>query len=218
MLAVELGHLGVAEDHVVGPLSEHVEGRLAVVRDSDLIAVLLERLGQGGGEVDLVVDDQDGLTGDRRQRRGRGGLRGGRRARDHGQLEAEGGPVSDLAFDRDGAVVLLERAPTEREAEPGPLTLGLRREEGLEDPPLNLEGNPGPAVRDLERDSGGLALEPGREHEPPRCFDRTHGLNGVGDQIHDDLLHLVTVGPRGRHVVRQVQHDVDVAGAQIVAE
>src|SRR6266478_6707936 len=31
VLAVELGHLGVAEDHVVGPLPEHLEGRLAAV-------------------------------------------------------------------------------------------------------------------------------------------------------------------------------------------
>ena len=114
--------------------------------------------------------------------------------------------------------MLLERAPAERQSEPGPLTLRLGREERLEDPRLNLRGDAGPSVGHLDGDPSGLALHRGRNREPARRFQRAHRLDGVDHEVHDDLVDLVAVGPHNRQVVREGQHDRDVAGAQIVAE
>jgi hypothetical protein len=61
MLAVEPGHFRIAENQIVRALAEHLERHGAVVGDRDLVPVALQCLGQGGGDVGLVVDDQDRL-------------------------------------------------------------------------------------------------------------------------------------------------------------
>ena len=66
-LPVENRHLGIAEDQVIGPPLQHLEGHGAVVRDLDLMPVGPKGGGQRGGEVALVVDDQDRLPGGRRR-------------------------------------------------------------------------------------------------------------------------------------------------------
>ncbi|HZO39563.1 MAG TPA: hypothetical protein VFE97_10100 [Methylomirabilota bacterium] len=57
--AVEVRHLEVADDQVVGAVAELVERLDAVVGGVDPVIVLGEDLGQGRRDLGLVVDDQD---------------------------------------------------------------------------------------------------------------------------------------------------------------
>ena len=40
----------------------------------------------------------------------------------------------------------------------------------------------------------------------------------IGHEVDDHLVKLVTIGPDHRKIVRQVERDLDIAGAQVVRE
>src|SRR5437899_980026 len=63
-----------------------------------------------------------------------------------------------------------------------------------------------------------LSTGPRRDGEPTRAWPSTHGVMGVGDEIHDHLVKLVWVGPENWEVGRQLEPHLDVIHFQGVGE
>ena len=112
--------------------------------------------------------------------------------------------------------MLLDHALAQGQPEPGAFALRLGREEGLEDPCLDLGGNAGPRVDHLEEEA--LALEPRPDGDPAIRVHVAHRLVRVRHEVDDHLMKLVTVGPHHRKILGQLQRDLDIVGAELVAE
>ena len=109
----------------------------------------------------------------------------------------------------------LDDAAHQCEPEPGALALGLGGEERIEDAAQDLRRNPGTAVRDLDPHESVRCLVAGHQTQPPgrRCvLDR---LARVRDEVHHDLLQLVSVGPDQRQALLGVEFHLDVGDAKL---
>ena len=114
--------------------------------------------------------------------------------------------------------MLLHDAPAEREPQPRPFALGLRREERLEDLRLDLAGNSRAGVGDGERDAAGGGIVPDSQAETARALLAAHGVVGVGDQVDEDLVELMGIGPEHGQTLGNVDDDLDAVGPELVAE
>jgi hypothetical protein len=130
-------HLSISDNQVVRALSQHLERHPTIRRNVRCVAVALQHLSDHGRDLLFILNDENGLPGDRR-----GSLLYRRRCRLRGtrwrQLDEERGAVPRGARQRQRAAVLLHDAPTQRQPEPRALPRRLGREERLEDFLLDL--------------------------------------------------------------------------------
>src|SRR5205823_10126386 len=110
--------------------------------------------------------------------------------------DAHRGALPNLAVDLHLSVVLLNDAPTDRQAESGALPFRLRGEERLENAIQNLGRNAGPSVGNLQEDHFGRAdhsvrlpiwRRVGRPYfsvnPDAQGPSSGHGIAGIGDQV-----------------------------------
>src|SRR3989454_4517386 len=186
---VELWHLEIAQDEVVRFGAQLLQGGAAVGRDVHAVVVEPEKIRQRLRAVGLMVPPEDGLALTRRK-----GLEGpcfgkSRRYGDR-QLDAKDRALSRPAVDLNRPSVSDDDRPAQPEPQAGPVPWRLRREEGLENSRLDLRGDPGARVGDLEPYAFFLSTGPRRHGHPTPASPSTHGVMGVGDEIHDHLVKL----------------------------
>ena len=104
--------------------------------------------------------------------------------------------------------------------------MNLVREEGVEEPLLGLGVHAAAGVGHFEVDEvagrrllgdaaggqGGLVAVHRARAQGDRSRPVAQGLGGVGDQVHDDLLHLAGVGLDRRQVVAQIELQLGLFG------
>src|SRR2546422_3250333 len=89
----------------------------------------------------------------------------------------------------------LDDANGQTQAEAGARARGLRREERIEDSAQVLGRNAGAVVLDLHEHVG--SPRHGSHGQRAVAARRLHGVNGVAEQVEEDLLKLVEIGPDG---------------------
>ncbi len=63
-----------------------------------------------------------------------------------------------------------------------------------------------------------LAVVPCPERQAARPRRASHRVLGVDDEVHQNLVELVTVRPQSRQGLGAVEDDLDIAGAQLVGQ
>src|SRR2546425_11952621 len=126
-------HPDVGDDDVEMALREQPQGFGAVPHAFAADAAAREEAEQRVAQARLVVDDEHGERAARRLGRRWGFDHGLLLPRIARQADAERRPATRLRFHGDPAAVLLHDAVTDRETEAGADSLGLRREERVED-------------------------------------------------------------------------------------
>src|ERR1700674_1772974 len=125
------------------------------------------------------------------------------------ELDREGGPLVRGALEVDRAAVQLHQLLGQGQPEPGarvlPVTGALDLVEGAEDLVLDILGDPDTTV--LDRDPKNRALNGGLEADFPR---RRRELDGVRQQVVEDLLELVLVCNQQRIDRLNARADLDV--------
>jgi hypothetical protein len=94
------------------------------------------------------------------------------------------------------------------EAEAGPATLVLGREERVAEPSLMLWRDPGAFIFDGEEHAALCWFKASGDHHPASWSGQC--LEGIDDEIDDDLLHMLAHALHRRNVHSQV--DLEVRG------
>src|SRR5262245_44904586 len=94
------------------------------------------------------------------------------------------------------------------DGQPHPGAAGLRGVEGLENSLEMFRINARPRIAYSDQDPSLGLLSPDQQFSWPR-LDRSHCLDGVEDQIQDDLLHLNAIALNGKQAVREASLDRD---------
>ena len=105
---VQFGHPQVADDQIVGLIRQPLQGLGAVLRDVDGVSVGFQHLGQGQGDLRIVIDDQQPQRSraSRRFRLVREGGGGGGGA--YRQFGGEGGAAARRFFQHDRAAMAVD--------------------------------------------------------------------------------------------------------------
>ena len=117
------------------------------------------------------------------------------------KVNAELGPVTELARDRDPTAMLADDSVGDRQAQARPLADVLRSEERLEHARQVLRGDPAPFVADADAEVVGLRPPVIGRRLCSRPVDRelhapssVHCLDRVHDEVRDRLFDLAGVG------------------------
>src|SRR6266850_2033296 len=145
-----------------------------------------------------------------------GGSTRGRMGSRHSEAKDELRPPALLAFHADRATMGTHDSKGHRQAESRSLAGRLRCEERLKDASLNGPGDAGSVVFDRELDE--IVALGDRLHVDPPAAAGLHGLFGVEDEIHQDLLDLVGAAMNERQVLRNRGFERDLVEAQLVME
>src|ERR1035437_7444541 len=133
----------------------------------------------------------------------------GRRLVD-GHAKPDARAAAGLTVERDLSAVAAHQTQTDREAEPGPLALGLGREKRFEHPLLDFFRYAVPRVLDMHdnrrRPVLGRHIALGRDGEAAAV---RHGVQCVQEQVEEDLLHLPGVGADAGKRLQQKRFDAD---------
>ena len=132
----------------------------------------------------------------------------------HGQLDVEGRALPRLGVEPDGALVHLDDAVADRQAQAGALADALGREERLEDLVAGALGDAAALVAHGDVQAVLLGrLDGAHAHDARAAF---HGLHAVLDQVDQDLRDLVAVevGAQAGGDVDLEAHLVAVAGLE----
>ena len=121
-------------------------------------------------------------------------------------------PLADLALDVDAAVVLLDDGVADGQAQPGALADALGREERIEDAGAVL----GPDARARVGDADDLGPVLDREPDPELAAPG-HGVEGVEDDVDEDLLEPFALGVDGGDG-RELEDQADVHGLELVVD
>src|SRR5580765_1269649 len=108
----------------------------------------------------------------------------------------------------------LDDAAGQRQSESGALTVGLGREERVEDPRSNLARNSRAAVGDIDPHSLVLRVVTRPESQAAWRGRVLHRLPRIRDQVHDDLLELMRIGPHQGQILLEVELDLDARDAK----
>ena len=216
---VEFWHLDIAQDEVIGPLSQPVQRKAPVPDHLHLMIVEAEEVRQHLGDVRVIVHQEHPLPSNREPGRRR------LRALDprltpkvDRQVDEKHGAAVRFALEVNRPAVRLDDAAAEGQPQPGALPRRFRGEERLEDPGLNRSGNARARVGDLELDPRLPGIEPGAEPHSPRRWRRAHRLVGIGHQVHHDLMKLMGIDPDRRKRGIQDQADLDAVDPQRVGK
>ena len=101
-------------------------------------------------------------------------------------MDGEAGALAGAGLNLDPAVVLFDDAVTDAQAQSGSLTHRLGREERVEDALADRCVDPAAVVLNIDADPHGLGLGLGM-HRDHTGLRRT-GVDGVGQQVDDDLM------------------------------
>ena len=123
--------------------------------------------------------------------------------------------LGGLGIEPDAATVVAHDPVTDREAESGAGSLGLRREEGIEDFLLDVGRDAGARVGHLEAH---VILARGRraDRDGAPAGDAGQGLLAIDQEIEQHLLHLRAVRPRLRIALVELEVHRDVERRQMV--
>ena len=181
------------------------EGRARVVRRGDVVPGACEDLSGEVAHGGLVFDKQDAALGDSLQGGGHDGDGSVRVFALHPrQVDLEAGASPGLGVDPDVAAGLADDPVDGGESEAGASAGGLGREEWFEEPEAGGAVHPDAGVGDGEHDVrarghlevldgvGLIELDVGRL-DGDRAAEG-HGVAGVDDEVHDDLVDLASVG------------------------
>src|SRR5215831_7851822 len=199
-------------DHQVDPVPEVLAGLVGAGDGEGRAAGGLEVLEQNLLDRLIVLDDQDALAV--QVDRPAGLVRGGPGGGADGQVDRERGALAWQAVGGDVAAVLPDDPVGDAEPEPG-AGRALRGDEGVEDLRQHVGGDAGAGV--LQRDPHAVRAEgPGGDPQAALAFRLLrHRLLGVGDQVDEDLLELVAVGPYGGQTRLHVPLDLHALDSKI---
>ena len=133
----------------------------------------------------------------------------------HGQLHEERGAFAGPALGPNTTPVVLDDAVGDGEAQASALADLLGGKEGVEDAAQVLLGQAGAVVAEGETDVA--AIDAGTHRKVTLAVGLQHGMLGVGENVEEDLLHLVGIGHGARQLRVQLQVQGDVLQPQIVA-
>ena len=178
-----------------------------------LVAVRRERAREDPQEVGFVVDDQQSCHASRQSYQW-----GGREA------QAEGRPTARCALDVDGSAVILDDAVADAGAQAGALAHFLGGEKRLEELALDMLGHAVARVDDLDDDAAAVGAR--ADGDAPVARDRraparalfVDRVDGVADQVHEDLLQPVVIRQDRRQVGGEIELDLDLVHLELVAE
>src|SRR5262249_58133555 len=109
------------------------------------------------------------------------------------QIHGEARPCAAQVFGVHAPSMGLDDADGETQPEAGPGPRGLRGEERVEDSTQVLGRNTGAVVLDLDEHFG--PSPHGSHGQRAEAVRRPHGVNGIAEQVEEDLLELVEIGP-----------------------
>jgi hypothetical protein len=149
-----------------------------------------------------------------------GGARGLGRLVGPREVDLERGAVPRLAVHADVTAALLHDAEHRRQAQSRAFAHGLRREEGLEDPPARRRVHAGARVADRDHDvvarrHADVGARVRRVELHVRRLDRElsplrHGVARVHREVHDDLLDLPWVRQNAPQIRPARERELDV--------
>src|SRR6267154_3071663 len=193
-------HAQVGYDQIEAVASDHLHRFTPAGRAVDFMAERLQNLASDFPVYFIVIDDQDppAFRGDVGIDWS-GGFAGNRDLAGRWKDETDRCPLSRTTLDLD----LSTEAPNDPldDAHAEPLSLGLGREEALEQAFLNFLAHPAAGVGNGEPDA--LVVLGGDDADQSA---RRHGLDGVEDQIADRLCQLTDVSGNGRDQWQQNLH------------
>ena len=77
---------------------------------------------------------------------------------------------------------------------------------------------PGPGVLDVEAQAAAHGVGSGAKGQPPRRRRLAQLVARVGDEVDDDLVELVRVGPQHRHPLLQIQAHLDAVDPEVIGQ
>src|SRR5271166_4800554 len=205
LVAAEAGHNDVGDDEVdgFGVSGGQGESGIAVGGFENVVAAGLERLANKLANGLFVFNEENSFSSaDGGERSGSGKSFGG--LIDAREINGEDGAAAGLALNEDVAAALLDDAVDGGKSEAGTFAFFLGGEERLEDASLGFTVHALAGVTDGNHDVGAVldesifrtvGLVEGNAGGANADFTAVgHGVFGVDDEIHDDLLELAGVG------------------------
>src|ERR1035438_1289463 len=205
-VATEAGHDDVGDHEMdsVGMTGGERESGVAVGGFENAIAAGLERFAHELANGLFVLDQEDGFGSASSGEGKRSGAAGFRWAIDAGKINGEDGAAAELALNEDVAAALLDDAVDGGKSEAGAFAFFFGGEEGLEDAGLGFAVHALASVADRDHDVGAVfdesifravrLVESDAGGADADFAAVGHGVFGVDNEIHDDLLELSGVG------------------------
>ena len=124
---------------------------------------------------------------------------------DSSQREAEDRSLAPVRLGPDLSAMSLDDRPADRQAHPHPML--LRGYEGLKKLSRHFGGKSRPRILDTQLDMGVVDEPRGYLELPAGCF--LHGLDGIADQVEEDLLDLDPVDENQRRIRVEIERNPD---------
>ena len=125
----------------------------------------------------------------------------------HGQFDDHRRPLSFLALNFNLAVVPVDDSVTHGQPEPRSLFFGLSGEKRIEDAPQVFLRNAAAPIRKADLPKGIPGIKLARHGQ---LAATGHGVGGIEEDIHEDLLDLVAVHQNHRKFGRQILSKGDI--------